>query len=103
MTEIFFFLSWTCQECLKLLTINTHKGLFKFNLLPFEIKVAPSIFQQIMDTILAGLDCAQAYLDDILIRSETRHQHLNALLKKDTKWMWTKKCKSAFEKILKNP
>ena len=29
-----------------------------------------------MDTMLAGLDCAQAYLDDLLIKSETRHQHV---------------------------
>ena len=62
-------------ECLKLLTINKHKELYKFNLFSFEIKVALSTFQQIMDTMLIGLDCTQAYLDDILIKNETRHQH----------------------------
>eukprot|EP00106_Octopus_bimaculoides_P016627 XP_014784069.1 PREDICTED: uncharacterized protein K02A2.6-like [Octopus bimaculoides] len=63
------------EECLKLLTINTHKGLYKFSRLPFGIKVAPSIFQQVMDTILADTDFAIAYLDDILIKSEFRDQH----------------------------
>ena len=58
------------DECSKLLTINTHNGLYKFNRLPFGLKVSPSIFLQIMDTMLAGLDFATAYLDDILIKSK---------------------------------
>ena len=33
------------EECSKLLTINTHKGLYKFNRLPFGLKVSSSIFQ----------------------------------------------------------
>ena len=40
----------------KLLTINTHQELYKFDRLPFRIKVAPNIFQQIEDALLAGLD-----------------------------------------------
>ena len=59
------------EESSKLLTVNAHKGLDKFNCLFFGIKVAPSIFQQIIDKMLSGLDFAQAYLDDILIKSET--------------------------------
>ena len=61
------------EECSKLLTINTHKGLLKFDRLSLQIKVAPSIFQQIIDTMLTGLDCAQTYPDDILIKSKNRH------------------------------
>ena len=33
------------EECSKLLTINTHKGLYEFNRLPFGLKVSSSIFQ----------------------------------------------------------
>ena len=62
------------EECSKLLL--TLKELLKYNRLSFGIKVIPSIFQQIMDSILAGLDCGLAYLDDILIKNETGHQHL---------------------------
>ena len=61
--------------CSKLLTVKTHKVLYKFNRLPFFVKVAPNIFQQIIDTMLSGLDSAQAYLDDILVKSETQNQH----------------------------
>ena len=64
------------EECSKLLTINTHKGLYKFNRFPFGIKVAPNIFQQIIDTMFFGLDCAQTYLDDILIKIETKNQYM---------------------------
>ena len=63
------------EECSKLLTINTHKGLFKLNCLPFGLKVAPSLFQQVMDTMLAGLEFGRAYQHDILLRSENNEQH----------------------------
>ena len=32
------------EECLKYLTINTHKGIFKLHHLPFGLKVVPSLF-----------------------------------------------------------
>lgn len=63
------------EESSRLLCINTHKGLYKFQRLPFRIKVAPAIFQQIMGTILGGLDFTIAYLDDILINSKNIVQH----------------------------
>ena len=59
----------------KLLCINTHRGLFKFERLPFGIKVAPAIFQEVKDTMLDGLDFAIAYLDDIIIISKSKEQH----------------------------
>ena len=63
------------EECSKYLCINTHKGIFKLKRLPFGLKVAPAIFQQIMDTMLAGLEFAMAYLDDILIKSKNIQEH----------------------------
>lgn len=55
----------------------THKGLYKLNRLPFELKLAPSLFQQIMDTILAGIEFAMVSLDDILLKSENNEEHKN--------------------------
>ena len=63
------------EECSKYLTINTHKEILKLSRLPFGLKVAPILFQQIMDTMLAGMEYAIAYLDDILIKSENEDQH----------------------------
>ena len=39
----------------KLATINTHKGLYRVDRLPFGVASAPSIFQRIMETVLQGL------------------------------------------------
>ncbi|CAH8596854.1 unnamed protein product [Schistosoma turkestanicum] len=58
----------------ELLTINTHRGLFQYNRLPFGVKTAPSIFQQLMDTILSDIAGVAAYLDDILIVAKTLEQ-----------------------------
>ena len=59
----------------KLLCINTHRGLYKFNRLAFGVKVALAIFQQVMDAVLGDLDFADAYLDDILITSKSVTEH----------------------------
>ena len=58
------------EECLKYLIINMHKRIFKLSCLLFGLKVAPSLFQQIMDSMLAGMEYTIAYLDDNLIKSE---------------------------------
>lgn len=58
------------NECSRLLTINTHHGMYKFNHLSFGIKVSPAMFRQVMDTMLSGLDFVVAYLDDILLKCE---------------------------------
>ena len=42
-------------ESQKLVTINTHKGLFQFTCLPFGVASAPAVFQHTMDTILQGI------------------------------------------------
>ncbi|CAI2738976.1 unnamed protein product [Dicrocoelium dendriticum] len=63
----------------ELLTINTHRGLYRYNRLPFGVKCAPAIFQQVMDAMLSGLQCAMAYLDDIIIVSSTAEDHYTHL------------------------
>ena len=49
--------------------------MYKFERLLFRVKVAPGIFQQIMDTMLSRLDFAVAYLDDILTYHDNIEQH----------------------------
>ncbi|CAH8624674.1 unnamed protein product [Dicrocoelium dendriticum] len=58
----------------ELLTINTHRGLYQYNRLPFGVKTAPAIFQQLMDTMLAGVSGAAAYLDDIILMGRTAEE-----------------------------
>ncbi|XP_058811075.1 uncharacterized protein K02A2.6-like [Topomyia yanbarensis] len=58
-----------------LLTINTHRGLYHYNRLPPGVKVAPGAFQQLIDTMLAGLKGTSGYLDDVIVGGETQEEH----------------------------
>ena len=58
------------------LTINTHRGLYQFNRLPFGVASAPAIFQRSMETLLHDLPGLFVYLDDILITGSTLAEHL---------------------------
>ena len=55
----------------QLVTINTHKGLFEYQRLPFGIASAPSIFQRVMENLLQRIPRVCVYLDDILITGST--------------------------------
>ena len=67
------------EESKLLLTIKTHKGLFKYNRLPFGVSSAPSIFQRIIEGVLQGIPNVVAYIDDILITGRTEEEHLRTL------------------------
>ena len=51
------------RECL---TINTHKGLFRYNRLPYGVSSAPGIFQRTMEGLLQGIPSTGVLLDNIL-------------------------------------
>ena len=73
------------EESKKLLVMNTSKGLFRYERLPFGVKTAPGIFQRIMDQMVSGLKGTFAYLDDIVVTGSTVQEHdanLMALLER---------------------
>jgi hypothetical protein len=59
----------------------TRRGSWRFNVLPFGLTSAPSVFQRLMDLSLSGLSYVSclAYIDDILVYSTTFEQHLERL------------------------
>ena len=67
------------EESRELLTINTHKGLFRFNRLSFGVKPAPAIFQQTMDAMLTGLTGVAAFIDDIIVTAASQDELLQRL------------------------
>ncbi|XP_055616575.1 uncharacterized protein K02A2.6-like [Toxorhynchites rutilus septentrionalis] len=67
------------EESQKYLTINTHRGLFKYNRLPPGIKSAPGAFQRIIDSMVAGIPGVKPYLDDIMIAGRTKEEHDRSL------------------------
>lgn len=52
-------------------TITTHKGIYKFKSLPFNLNAAQLFSQQTMDTILSWLDGVVVYINDIIIKENT--------------------------------
>ena len=55
-------------------------SLWQWKVMPFGLRNAPPTFQRAMAVALEGCDhCSVVYIDDILIFSETREQHLNNL------------------------
>ena len=59
--------------------VITPFGLFVFPRCPFGLKNAGQDFQRLMDRILGDVPHTFVYLDDILIASETKEQHLEDL------------------------
>lgn len=59
-----------------LVTVNTHRGLYRYTRLPFGVASAPAIFQKVMDTVLQGLPGVICYLDDILVSGTTEEENL---------------------------
>ncbi|CAS00993.1 Protein CBG28002 [Caenorhabditis briggsae] len=73
------------EQAKSILCINTHKGLLRYNRLAFGVKSAPGSLQQVMGSMITGLDGTAAYLDDIIISGSTIEEHnkrLMALMKR---------------------
>lgn len=53
------------------------KGHFQFRVMPYGLTGAPATFQRLIDSVIAELDGrAFAYLDDIIVISDTFEEHL---------------------------
>lgn len=59
--------------------ITTPFGLFEFVRMPFGLKNAAQTFQRFIHGIIKDLDFCEAYLDDLLIASDTEQVHLTHL------------------------
>ena len=67
------------EESRKFVVVNIHRGLFRYNRLPFSVPSAPGIFQRIMENLLKDILGVVVYLDDILISGKTDSKHLATL------------------------
>jgi hypothetical protein len=56
-----------------------HDGLYEFNVVPFGLKGAPAYFQSTINNVLSGIDGVYAYLDDILVFSDSIEKHFSIL------------------------
>ena len=67
------------EESKKFTTINTHKGLFQYNRLPFGVSSSPGIFQRAIENLLQGIPHVIVRMDDILVSGEDDVKHLGNL------------------------
>ena len=51
-------------------------GKYEYLKVPFGLAQAPAYFQNLMNKVLNGLNFTLAYLDDVIIFSETAEEHL---------------------------
>jgi len=65
--------------CKKFLVINTHRGLYRYNVLPMGIASSPAIFQEFMDKLLAEIPMAESFQDDVLVSGKDDQVHLATL------------------------
>ncbi|KAK6760950.1 hypothetical protein RB195_022139 [Necator americanus] len=72
------------EESKGMLTIKTHRGLYRYNRLPFGVKSVPGIFQHIMDSMICGLEGVAAYQDDVIVKGRTQQiRYLGCSIYKD--------------------
>lgn len=81
-----------------LTTFVSHVGVFRYTRMPFGMSSAPSCFQKIMATVLAGIPGVAIYLDDVVVHGATPESHddrlhrVFAALSKHTLTLNTEKC-----------
>jgi hypothetical protein len=65
-------------ESRKYTAITCRAGVFAYNVMPFGLKNAPAIFQNLMTQVLGPLlwHCAVCYMDDIIVFSQDRAKHI---------------------------
>ena len=62
-----------------MLTIATPLGNFQYNFLPMGLATSSCYYQRLMNEVVAGLPNVFAYLDDIIVMSQTKEQHAQLL------------------------
>lgn len=67
------------EEDRKLLTLNTHRGLFRSTKLMYGVASAPAIWQREMEIMLHNIPGVSAFLDDIRITGPNHEIHLQRL------------------------
>lgn len=67
------------EETSHILTINTHKGLFRCKRLMYGVSAAPATWQRYIESILSDIPNICVVHDDIIVTAKTDEKHLEIL------------------------
>ena len=59
----------------------TPHGLYQYKVMPFGMKNSPATFQRLINRLIADIDGCEAYIDDVIIYSDTWETHLTIMRK----------------------
>ena len=65
----------------EVLAFATPNGLYQYKVMPFGMKNSPATFQRLVNNVICGLDGCDAYIDDIIIYSDSWSDHLQRIRK----------------------
>ena len=57
----------------------TPDGLYHYKVMPFGMKNSPATFQRLINTIIAGIEHCDAYIDDAIIHNDEWNHHLGTI------------------------
>lgn len=67
------------QRAQEISSFITPSGLFSYTVMGFGLRNAPATFQRLMNRLVNGLKGCAVYLDDVVVYSNTWHEHLNQI------------------------
>ena len=59
----------------------TPDGLYQYKVMPFGMKNSPATFRRLLNNVICGLDGCDAYIDDVIIYSDSWSDHLQRIRK----------------------
>ena len=59
----------------------TPNGLYQYKVMPFGMKNSPATFQRLVNNVICGIDGCDAYIDDVIIYSDSWSDHLQRIRK----------------------
>jgi hypothetical protein len=65
----------------KISAFVTADGLYQYKVTPFGMKNSPTTFQRLMNLLISDIDGIDAYIDDVIIYSDSWEQHLMTIRK----------------------
>lgn len=58
---------------------STPDGLYQYRVMPFGMKNSGATFQRLVNSVISGLSGCEAYIDDLIVYSDTWNEHVDCI------------------------